>query len=140
MRWLITHVNWTDDSMVRIFKHYIPFSLVLVGLLEASVFFAAVPLAKYLNKYDANHFSNFFYTEFVFMLVVILSMAAAGLYSRHLRENFRGVIFRVILVLTIVFFVPLSQVIILPNIVMVISIQVYDFVWKTFNMRTNKCL
>lgn len=91
--------------MVRIFKHYIPFSLVLVGILEACIFFAAVPLARYINQHDSNEWTDFFYTELIYTLVVIFSMAAAGLYSRHLRENFRGVIFRVILVLTVVFFV-----------------------------------
>ena len=91
--------------MVRIFKHYIPFSLVFVGLLEACIFFSAVPLARYINQQDSNQFDGFFYTEFIYTIVVIFSMAAAGLYSRHLRENFRGIIFRVILVLTVVFFV-----------------------------------
>ncbi len=91
--------------MVRIFKHYIPFSLVFVGLLEAGIFFSAVPLARYINQQDSNQFDGFFYTEFIYTLVVIFSMAAAGLYSRHRRENFRGIIFRVILVLTVVFFV-----------------------------------
>ncbi len=91
--------------MVRIFKHYIPFSLVLVGIVEACIFFAAVPLARYLNPDDFNGFTDYFLTETVYAIVVIFSMAAAGLYSRHLRENFRGIIFRVILVLTVVFFV-----------------------------------
>ena len=91
--------------MVRIFKHYIPFSLVFVGLLEACIFFSAVPLARYINQQDSNQFDGFFYTEFIYTLVVIFSMAAAGLYSRHLRETFRGILFRVILVLTFVFFV-----------------------------------
>ncbi len=91
--------------MVRIFKHYIPFSLVFVGLFEACVFFSSVPIARYINKYDVNQFNGFFYTEFIYTLIVILSIAAAGLYSRHLRENLRGVVFRVILVLTFVFFV-----------------------------------
>ncbi len=91
--------------MVRIFKHYIPFNLMLVGILEVSIFFAAVPFARFINIEDSNHFIDFFYTEFVYTLVVIFSMAAAGLYSRHLRDNFRGVIFRVLLVLTVVFFV-----------------------------------
>ncbi|MCW8930352.1 MAG: TIGR03013 family PEP-CTERM/XrtA system glycosyltransferase [Gammaproteobacteria bacterium] len=90
--------------MVRIFKHYLPFSLVIVGLFEACIFFSAVPLARFINEEDSNRFIGFFYTEFVYTLVVILSMAAAGLYSRHLRENFRGVLFRVIIVLTVVFF------------------------------------
>ncbi len=91
--------------MIRIFKHYIPFGLFSVGLLEIGIFFSAVPLARYVNKDDSNANIELFYTEFVFTIVVILSMAGAGLYSRHLRENFNGVIFRVILVLTVVFFV-----------------------------------
>jgi len=94
-----------DYSMVRIFKHYIPFSLVLVGLFEACVFFSALPIARYINEHDSNQLIGFFYTEFIYTLVVIFSIAAAGLYSRHLRENLRGVVFRSVLVLTVVFFV-----------------------------------
>jgi sugar transferase (PEP-CTERM system associated) len=90
--------------MVRIFKHYIPFSLVLLGVFETIIFFSAVPLARYLNPHDANQYDNFFFTEIVFTCVVILTMAASGLYSRHLRDNFRGVLFRVILVMFIMFF------------------------------------
>ncbi len=91
--------------MVRVFKHYIPKSLFLVGIFEASFFFASVPLARYLNSGDNTHFSGFFDTELTYTIVVILSMAAAGLYSRHLSENFRGVLFRIIIVLTVVFYI-----------------------------------
>lgn len=90
--------------MVRIFKHYIPFSLVVLGTLETLIFFFAVPIARYLNPHDANKWEGFFYTEFVFALVVILTMAASGLYTREVRDNFKDVLFRVILVLFIVFF------------------------------------
>jgi len=91
--------------MVRIFKHYVPFSLVLVGILEALVFFSAVPFARYINKMDTNVFELNLYTQLTYTLVVLLSMAASGLYSRHLRENFQGILFRVIVVLTAVFFI-----------------------------------
>ena len=91
--------------MIRIFKHYIPFSFVLVAILEVCVFFSAVPLARYINQYDSNFFGLTFYTELTFSLVVILSMSSVGLYSSHLRENFRGVAFRIVLVLIIVFFI-----------------------------------
>ncbi len=91
--------------MVRIFKHYMPLSFVLIGILEACIFFSAVPFARYLNRYDTNNIEVTFYTEITFTLVVILSMFAAGLYSSHLRENIRGVAFRVVLVLIIVFFI-----------------------------------
>ena len=90
--------------MVRIFKHYIPFSIVFIGLLETCIFFFSVPLARYFNQYDSHTVYVGFYTEFVFTLVVILTMAAAGMYSRQVRDNFKGVLFRVILVLFIVFF------------------------------------
>lgn len=91
--------------MIRIFKHYIPLSFVLVGILEVCVFLSAVPFARYINQHDSNFFELTFYTELTFSLVVILSMSVAGLYSSHLRENFRGVAFRIILVLIIVFFI-----------------------------------
>jgi len=90
--------------MVRIFKHYIPVSLVVLGVLETIIFFSAVPIARFLNPHDSNQWQGFFYTEFVFSLVVILTMAASGLYTRQIRDNFKDVLFRVILVLFIVFF------------------------------------
>ncbi len=90
--------------MVRIFKHYIPFSLVFLGVLEPVIFFLAVPIARYINPHDSNSIDNLFYTETVFTLVVVLTMAASGLYSRQVRDNFKGVLFRIILVSFIVFF------------------------------------
>ncbi len=88
--------------MVRIFKHYIPFSLVFLGVLEPLIFFLALPIARVLNPYDTDGIN--FYTETVFTLVVVLTMAASGLYSRHVRDNFKGILFRVILVTFVVFF------------------------------------
>ena len=90
--------------MVRIFRHYMPFSLLLAGVVEGFVFFASVPLARYINRYDSNEIVFLDYTPLIFTLVVIFSMAAAGLYSRHLRENFQLVMFRIVIVLIIVFF------------------------------------
>lgn len=88
--------------MVRIFKHYIPFSLVFLGVLEPVIFFLAVPIARYINPHDGGQIN--YYTEIVFTLVVVLTMAASGLYSRQIRDNFKGILFRIILVTFIVFF------------------------------------
>ena len=88
--------------MVRIFKHYIPFSLVFLGILEPIIFFLALPIGRYINPYDSG--SMTYYTELVFTLVVVLTMAASGLYSRQVRDNFKGILFRIILVTFIVFF------------------------------------
>lgn len=91
--------------MVRIFKHYIPFNIVLLTVLETLIFWSAVPLARLLNPYDSKAFEYSAYTGVVFTLVVIVAMASAGLYSRQHRLNIKDVIFRIILVLLIVFFV-----------------------------------
>ncbi len=88
--------------MVRIFKHYIPFSLVFLGILEPIIFFLALPIGRYINPYDSGSIT--YYTELVFTLVVVLTMAASGLYSRQIRDNFKGILFRIILVTFIVFF------------------------------------
>ena len=90
--------------MVRIFKHYVPFSLVFLVIIETVIFFSAVPIARYLNQHDSNPVEGALYTGFVFTLVVVLTMAAAGLYSRQVRDNFKGTLFRIVLVLFIVFF------------------------------------
>lgn len=91
--------------MIRIFKHYIPFGLVVSAVLEACVFYAAVPMARYFNYYDSNSITSSEYTPLIFMLVVIFSVAAVGLYSRHLRENLKTVIIRIIIVLSLSFFI-----------------------------------
>jgi sugar transferase (PEP-CTERM system associated) len=91
--------------MVRIFKHYIPINLLIVALFEISIFFSALPFARYINSNDSNHFINFFFTEIIYTIIVVISMAAVGIYSRHFREDLRGVIFRVIIVITLVFFI-----------------------------------
>jgi len=88
--------------VVRIFKHYVPFSLVFLGILEPIIFFLALPIGRYINPYDGGSIT--YYTELVFTLVVVLTMAASGLYSRQVRDNFKGILFRIILVTFIVFF------------------------------------
>ncbi len=88
--------------MVRIFKHYIAFSLVFLGILEPIIFFLALPIGRYINPHDGGSIT--YYTELVFTLVVVLTMAASGLYSRQVRDNFKGILFRIILVTFIVFF------------------------------------
>jgi sugar transferase (PEP-CTERM system associated) len=91
--------------MVRIFKHYIPLSLVLLNVLEIFIFWSAVPIARYLNHYDSRPFEQSAYTGIVFTLVVIFALASSGLYIRHHRLDLRGIFFRITLALLIVFFV-----------------------------------
>ncbi len=90
--------------MIRIFKHYIPLSLVILYLLETLIFWSSVPLARYLNDFDSKPFEQSAFTGIVFTLVVIFSLTAVGLYTRHHRLNLRGTLYRITLALFIIFF------------------------------------
>ncbi len=88
--------------MVRIFKHYIPFRLVLVSILEAATFFSSIPIARFLNQSDSTPVDYIFYIAFAYTLVTIFSMAAVGLYSRSLHEDFKRLVFRLLLLMVVV--------------------------------------
>lgn len=85
--------------MIRVFRHYVPKSLVLLGAVEAAVAFAAVYLGADLRFLQENSFpaeiQPLLPKALLFSFVLISAMTAMGLYQRHLREGMGGMLLRV---------------------------------------------
>jgi sugar transferase (PEP-CTERM system associated) len=72
-------------SMVRIFRHYVPLQLILLALLEASIFFGAIYLGITLrfDVGDLQALKNPAWPQgLVFAAAMLTSMTALGLYTR----------------------------------------------------------
>lgn len=101
--------------MVRIFRHYIPKSLLVLGTGEAAIFFGLVYVGvsfwfSSFNPIDKLMVGSLWSKVAVFTLIMMLAMACMGLYQRSLREDLRGLLFRVglalllgLLILVVVF-------------------------------------
>jgi len=79
---------------MKVFGHHIPFNLLIRTLIEFIVLILSIPLAFELNKYDSSPLSQSLLIGWVYAFVVILSMAAAGLYKRHDRLNNKELLFK----------------------------------------------
>ncbi len=95
--------------MVRIFKHYIPKSLIALTLSEVLVFILSIYAGVAIRlPGDATQSIEEVYPLFpralLFALVMVSCMTSMGLYQRHLRDGRRGMVFRLVLALTLGFF------------------------------------
>ena len=86
--------------MIRIFRHYVPKSLVVVGCTEALILFLSIYLGVTVGIFDINPTSNLIVGSvwpkaMLFATAMMLSLAAMGLYERGLRDDLRGVILRI---------------------------------------------
>ncbi len=85
--------------MIRVFRHYVPKSLVVLGSGEAAILFGSVYLGVSFGLFDVNPTSKLLvgplWTKALFYTgVMMLAMAGMGLYQRFLRDDLRGIIFR----------------------------------------------
>lgn len=91
--------------MIRIFSHFIPRDLLALALAEGLVFFASVYAGIWL-RFDGNYGDDFSGQDailsraLVFTAVMLASMMAVGLYQRHLRDGFRGMLLRIAVAFT----------------------------------------
>lgn len=86
--------------MFRIFRHYVPKSLVLVAMLELAIFYSSVYFGVHFDFSGSNPtgillVGPLWSKATVYAVFMFLFMAAMGLYARGLRENFRGILFRI---------------------------------------------
>ncbi len=85
--------------MIRIFRHYIPGSYLLLGLVETIVLIASIYGGVFIrlegDVVGAAETFSLFPTALTFALVMITTMTAMGLYARHLREGLRGMVWRI---------------------------------------------
>lgn len=91
--------------MYRIFKHYVPKTILMLGLAEIVVFFVSVYLGVILRLYDWNSYQiysiegslqSIFPRAVIFTLIMFGVMTAMGLYQRDYREGPKSTFVRII--------------------------------------------
>ncbi|TFH49636.1 MAG: hypothetical protein E4H01_03865, partial [Lysobacterales bacterium] len=92
--------------MIRVFRHYLPRSLVILGTGEAVILLGSVYLAVSVGLLEINPTARLLvgpiWTKaLVYAALMMLIMAGAGLYQRGLREDPRGMALRIGIALTI---------------------------------------
>ncbi|MFZ5842798.1 MAG: TIGR03013 family XrtA/PEP-CTERM system glycosyltransferase [Pseudomonadota bacterium] len=86
--------------MVRIFNHYVPKALLLLGVVEFLALFFSLQIGVALRfgsgGADSSHLTNIplQYKASVFTFVMMLMLVAMGLYQRHQRDSFRMLMLR----------------------------------------------
>ncbi len=86
--------------MIRVFRHYVPRSLVILGAGEALILFSAVYVAVTVGLLEINPTARLLvgpvWTKgLTYVVLMMLVMATAGLYQRGLREDPRGMALRI---------------------------------------------
>ncbi len=88
--------------MARIFRHYVPKSLVLVALAEFAILFGSVYFGVYLNISGSNPtekllVGSLWSKAVLYAATMHFFLATMGLYARGLRETLHGILFRIAL-------------------------------------------
>ena len=86
--------------MIRVFRHYLPRSLVILGAGEAVILIAAIYVSVSVGLLEINPTARLLvgpiWTKaLAYLLFMMMIMAAAGLYQRGLREEPRGMALRI---------------------------------------------
>ncbi len=86
-------------ATIRLFRHYIPMAYVLLGVLETLAFVLAFYAGVQIRFWDADPATvdkvlPIFPKAVVFAAALILCMGAMGLYQRHTRDGFEGLMLR----------------------------------------------
>ncbi len=104
--------------MLRVFSHYIPKSLVVLVIIEALLFYAAVYLGidiRFMDSVNSQQSIELLQPinnkAIVFSILMLLSMTAMGLHTRHVVDDFSSLMIRIFLsfgagffILTIVYY------------------------------------
>jgi len=93
--------------MIRLFKHYIPKSLIVLSLFELLIFFLSVQAAvniRFSTEIDLE-VESLTGISSLYCFVMISCMVAMGLYQRHLRDGRRGMFVRIGVAFSIAFVV-----------------------------------
>lgn len=78
--------------MIRVFKHYVPTPLLILAIIEAILFFAAVYVGGYLRfigewTETTEYIGVIFYRAAVFSMTMMVIMTAMGMYQREIKEG-----------------------------------------------------
>ena len=85
--------------MIRIFRHHVPKSMLVLGTTETLILFGSVYLGITFGFMEANPTDKLMVGEVwpkaaLYTIVMTLAMAGMGLYQRSLRDDVRGVLLR----------------------------------------------
>ncbi len=84
--------------MYSAFRHYVPRSFLMLGLIEAALLFGAIYMGVWLRfggePGASDHIAPIFPKALFFVVVMSLTMTAMGLYQRNLRQGTGGVLMR----------------------------------------------
>ncbi len=85
--------------MVRLFKHYIPLSLIALSIGEFAVFVLSVYAGGSIRFSEAPNElpDDVFWPSVLFAAVMFACMTSMGLYQRHLRDGRRGMFLRIVI-------------------------------------------
>lgn len=84
--------------MVRVFRQYIPVPFLLLGVMEFSLFAAAVYLGVFVYAFlgmGVSEYGSLWPKALAFALLMMLSMVAMGLYQRRFRFAMAGMLLRI---------------------------------------------
>ena len=96
----LLHRIWRPwRQVIRIFRHYIPKWLLIMGTIEAVILFAAVYLGFSVRVLEFNPSDKLLVGELwsrglVYALVMVALMTSVGLYQRSTRDSIESVMFR----------------------------------------------
>ena len=87
--------------MIRVFRHYIPKSLLLLGVIEALMLVASVYVSVRVNVVGFNPTANLLVggiapKALAYCALMLVMMAVVGLYQRGLRDDLRGLLTRIL--------------------------------------------
>ncbi len=103
--------------MIRLFKHYIPRSLVVLSLIEIVIVLLSVQLSAYVRftLLGDGEPVELVGVSIIYLVVLFSCMISMGLYQRHLREGRRGMFFRICVAFLMTFVVMSVIFYILPS-------------------------
>jgi len=83
--------------MIRLFKHYIPKSLIILSIVEFMVLFFSVYLGGSIRFHSSviDQIDPLFSQSIMFVAAILSCMISMGLYQRHLRDGRRGMFLRI---------------------------------------------
>lgn len=86
--------------MIRIFRHYVPRSLLFVGFAEGAILYFSAYLGVYWGLQGPNPtpkpvLGSLWIKALLYASLMLLLLGAAGLYARGLRDHLRGILLRV---------------------------------------------
>jgi len=105
--------------MIRVFRHYIPKSLLIIGASEAALFVAATYLGVSYALDGFNPTSKLLvgpvWTKAaLYAFVMMHCLAAMGLYQRGLRDELRGILLRAALGMLVGLFLMMAVLVLFP--------------------------